>query len=41
MTLAEIAEVTGSSVSGVFAQYRSALAGVRRMMGAESSCRNT
>ena len=40
MTLAEIAEVTGSSVSGVFAQYRAALAAVRRTMGAESSCRN-
>jgi RNA polymerase sigma-70 factor (ECF subfamily) len=41
MTLAEIAEVTGSSVSGVFALYRTALAAVRRTMGAESSCKST
>ncbi len=41
MTLAEIAEVTGSSVSGVFALYRTALAAVRRTMGAQSSCKST
>src|SRR4051794_18911573 len=41
MTLAEIAGVTGSSVSGVFAQYRAALAAVRKTMGAELPCRNT
>jgi RNA polymerase sigma-70 factor (ECF subfamily) len=41
MTLAEIAGVTGSSVSGVFAQYRTALAAVRRTMGAQSPCRTT
>jgi RNA polymerase sigma-70 factor (ECF subfamily) len=41
MTLAEIAEVTGSSVSGVFALYRAALAAVRRTMGAPISCKST
>jgi RNA polymerase sigma-70 factor, ECF subfamily len=41
MTLAEIADVTGASVSGVFNLYRTALAAVRRTMGAESSCNRT
>ena len=40
MTLAEIAGVTGSSVSGVFAEYRNALAAVRRTMGAQSPCKS-
>ena len=37
MTLAEIANVTGTAVSTAFARYRAGLAGIRRIM--ESSCK--